>query len=245
VTSLVGRLTVNTRAEITQHPLSQTAPEGGTVSFSAAWTGSGPFLHRWRRTAPTSANLGFISPTNGLGTLAVPGGYITASQTNTALVLTNIGAALVGSYDIVVSNAVGQLQSDDGVLTMIADTDRDGLPDDWENGRAGFNINDPADALRDDDSDGMNNAQEYFAGTDYLSPGSYLRAAMQATGGLALTFQALSNHTYMVQYTDSLSPVQWVNLYIAQARPTNSIITVTDPSPKPKRYHRLVTPPQP
>jgi hypothetical protein len=49
----------------------------------------------------------------------------------------------------------------------------------------------------------------------------------------------------MVQYTDSLSPVQWVNLYIAQARPTNSIITVTDPSPKPKRYHRLVTPPQP
>jgi hypothetical protein len=244
-TSLTARLTVNTRAEITQHPISQTAPEGGTVSFSAAWTGSGPFLHRWRRTTTPTSTLGFLSPTNGLGTLPIAGGYITASQTNTVLVFTNVGPTLAGNYDIVVSNAVGQLASDDGILTVVADADRDGLPDSWETGRPGFSINDPSDALRDDDFDGMSNGREYFAGTDYLNPNSYLRATMQSSGALELTFQAVSNRTYMVQYTDSLSPIQWKNLFIAPARSNTTTVTVMDVAPKPRRYHRIVTPAQP
>ncbi len=244
ITSLTGRLTVNTRAEITVQPLSSEAPEGGTVSFSAAWNGSGPFLHRWRRGATTpSTTLGFLSPTNGIASLIVPGGYIIASQTNTVLVLTNVGAALAGAYDIVVSNAVGQLSSDDGILTIVADTDRDGLPDSWETGRAGFNINDPFDALNDDDNDGSSNAAEYFAGTDYQNASSYLRSAIQPNGANLLTFQAVSNRAYIVQFSETLSGT-WSNLVIEPARGSNRVVNVSDPAPRPKRFYRLTTPPQ-
>ena len=68
---------------------------------------------------------------------------------------------------------------------------------------------------------------------------------MQSSGALELTFQAISNRTYMVQYTDSLSPIQWKNLFIAPARSNTTTVTVMDVAPKPKRYHRIVTPAQP
>ena len=247
VTSVTVRLTVNTRAAFTVTPVNQTVPEGGTASFSAAWSGSGPFLHRWRRSAPTPAiTLGFLGPTNGLGHLILTNGYITASASNSVLVLTNVGTNLVGSYDIVVSNAVGQLASVPvGTLTVVADADRDGLPDSWENGRPGFNPNDPSDALRDDDGDGMNNALEYFAGTDYLDPTNYLRSAIQASGNVQISFQAVSNRNYMVQYNETLTPTQWVNLVIEPAKTNTRNVTVTDPTPRPRRFYRIVTPAQP
>ena len=247
VTSLTVRLTVNTRAAFTVTPVNQAVPEGGTASFSAAWSGSGPFLHRWRRSAPTPAiTLGFLGPTNGLGRLMITNGYITASASNSVLVLTNVGTNMVGSYDIVVSNAVGQLASVPvGTLTVLADADRDGLPDSWETGRPGFNPNDPSDALRDDDGDGMNNALEYFAGTDYLNPTNYLRSAIQASGNIQISFQAVSNRNYMVQYNETLSPTQWLNLVIEPARTNTRNVTITDPTPRPKRFYRIVTPAQP
>jgi hypothetical protein len=249
ITSRVARLIVNTGAEITLHPGGQSVPDGGTAVFSAAWSGSGPFLHRWRRTAPSSVTLAFLVSSNGLSSHPVtnaccPGGYITASQTNSVLVFTNVGTNLIGSYDIVVSNAVRQIQSEDGALSIVADTDGDGLPDSWEAGRSGFSISNPADGLRDDDADGMTNAEEYFAGTDYLNDGSYLRSAIQ-TSGTELTFQAISNRTYMVQYNDSLNPLSWSNLVIEPGRNTNRVVTANDGSPRPNRYYRLVTPAQP
>ena len=93
-------------------------------------------------------------------------------------------------------------------------------------------------------TDGVNNTREYFSGTDYLNPNSYLRATMQSTGAVQLTFQAVSNRTYTVQYTDSLNPVAWSNLVIALPRTNTTTVTVIDPAPKPKRFHRLVTPAQ-
>jgi hypothetical protein len=174
-----------------------------------------------------------------------PGGYITASQTNSVLVFTNVGAGLVGSYDIVVSNAVRQIHSDDGALSIIADTDGDGLPDSWETGRSGFSAGNPADALRDDDGDGMTNAEEYFAGTDYLNNSSYLHSAIQASGVRELTFPAISNRAYVVQYNDSLNPLLWSNLVIEPGRTSDRVVTITDDTPRPNRYYRLVTPAQP
>jgi hypothetical protein len=41
------------------------------------------------------------------------------------------------------------------------DTDRDGLPDDWEK-RAGLNPNDPADGVADRNADGYTNLEEYL-----------------------------------------------------------------------------------
>ena len=247
VTSRTARLTVNTRAEYSALPISQSVPEGSSVALSAAWSGSGPFLHRWRRTSPTpSITFGFLAPSNGLGRLMLTNGYITASATNSVLVLTNLGTNFSGVYDIIVSNAVGQIPSAPAAtVTIVPDTDRDGLPDSWETGRPGFSPNDPSDALRDDDGDGVNNAREYFAGTDYLNPASYLKSVIQASGQVQLNFQAVSNRTYMVQYSETLNATQWVNLVIEPGKTNSRTATVIDPTPRPNRFYRIVTPAQP
>ncbi len=46
-----------------------------------------------------------------------------------------------------------------------ADTDHDGMPDEWEN-RYGLDANDAADGSKDGDSDGYTNVEEYLNGTD-------------------------------------------------------------------------------
>ena len=45
--------------------------------------------------------------------------------------------------------------------TAYTDTDKDGMPDDWETAR-GLNPNDPADGSLDRDSDGYTNVEEFL-----------------------------------------------------------------------------------
>jgi hypothetical protein len=49
--------------------------------------------------------------------------------------------------------------------TPPADTDGDGMPDDWER-RHGFNPADPADGSADADGDGYTNVEEYLNATN-------------------------------------------------------------------------------
>jgi len=46
-----------------------------------------------------------------------------------------------------------------------ADSDADGMPDEWEK-KYGLNPNDPSDASKDADGDGYTNIEEYINGTD-------------------------------------------------------------------------------
>ncbi|MBF0452064.1 MAG: type I secretion C-terminal target domain-containing protein [Candidatus Magnetomorum sp.] len=51
------------------------------------------------------------------------------------------------------------------LVLPVADTDKDGLPDFWEN-QYGLNFNDPADADTDMDSDGWSNLKEFLSATN-------------------------------------------------------------------------------
>ena len=73
---------------------------------------------------------------------------------------------------------------------LVIDTDKDGIPDDWEK-QYGYNPNDPADAKSDFDKDGFDNLAEYNAGTDPkdLTPPTLVSAAGAASGTtLTITF---------------------------------------------------------
>jgi hypothetical protein len=50
-----------------------------------------------------------------------------------------------------------------------ADSDADGMPDEWEK-KCGLNSNDPSDANKDADGDGYTNVEEYINGTDPRAP---------------------------------------------------------------------------
>ena len=58
------------------------------------------------------------------------------------------------------------------IETINADSDADGLPDDWER-KYGLNPQDPSDAALDSDEDGFTNLQEFQDGTDPLDAKSH------------------------------------------------------------------------
>jgi hypothetical protein len=144
----------------------------------------------------------------------------------------------------VVSNlaAVGQGVAVTFNLTLLADSDLDGIPDEWENM---FGLN-PGSALdRDVDSDGdlMGNWEEYIAGTDPTNPQSYLGVTL-ATGpsSAVVSFGAISNRTYTVQFTDDLRLGPWSKLADVLARTNNRVETFPDPTYTSNRFYRAVTP---
>jgi hypothetical protein len=227
-----ARLTIITRPTYTLHPIAQTVVQGGMVSFSTAATGTTPMSFRWR--------------TNGV-TYDPVSGVIVGTPTNSTLTLTNVPQNFNGlSFSVAITNLAGSaggLRS--AVLTVLADTDHDGLPDSWETNRVGFSVTDPADGARDDDGDGMTNAEEYFAGTDPFNAASYLKVELALLGPAAISFNAISNRAYSVEYIDNLQPVSWQKLGDVLARTNNRVEVLTDPTATTNRFYRLVIPSRP
>jgi len=128
-----------------------------------------------------------------------------------------------------------------------SDTDFDGIPNSWETAN-GLNPN-SNDASLDLDKDGLNNLQEYMAGTDPQHPGSRLAAVITSDaipGQFAIHFTAVVGKTYSVRYKAALSDPSWTTLLHLPAFGSTSPATVMDtpPSGAGRRFYQVVTPSQ-
>jgi len=150
-------------------------------------------------------------------------------------------------WRVIVRNLANQTVSANSqfLLTTLPDADSDDLPDNWETAY-NFDANSGADRDLDSDGDGMSNAQEYFAGTDPTNALSRLTVSLSgAPLSSAVSFPALSNRTYTVQFTDDLSMGIWSTLADVISRTNNRVESVNDSGVATNRAYRVVTPRQP
>ncbi|MCI0745855.1 MAG: immunoglobulin domain-containing protein [Verrucomicrobia subdivision 3 bacterium] len=229
VTSQVATLDVAIPLQIRQAPLSQTVAPGATATFSVEVSGHPPpFNYEWRRLTPPTFTNRFDS-----------------TEPISFFAITNVQSGTTGRYAVTIRNPA----SPTGVpsvftVSMVEDTDSDGMPDAWEStNQLNAAVN---DADLDADGDDSSNRDEYIAGTDARDAQSYLKVERIAnTGSATLWFQAVSNRTYTVHFTDALSVGVWTKLADVIARATNHLESVMDSAATTNRYYRLVTPRQP
>jgi hypothetical protein len=229
VTSQSATLSVIAAPVRTLQPFNMTVVEGSSVGLSVAASGTTPISFRWRTNGVNISNVVFV-----------------VSPSNSTIIITNISTNFTGlRFTVAITNIAGQSPlTTNAILTVLADTDRDGLPDIWENGRPGFSVNDPSDGERDDDNDGMKNGAEYTAGTDPFNSSSYLKAVLSSTSPATIEFNAVSNRTYTVQYSDVV-PGLWQKLGDALARQATRTEVFIDPAGTTNRFYKLVLPAQP
>jgi hypothetical protein len=238
VNTVGARLTPWIAPVVVQPPLSQTIAAGSDVTLSAEVTGHPPpFIYSWRRVSTVLTN----------NNSALPRNFMTLNSTAAGLILTNGILSTNYTMRLVVLNdanaPAGMLMT--FIVTVLADLDHDGLPDVLEES-LGLSTNNPADASLDLDRDGMSNLAEYLAGTDPTNSLSYLKIdSIVAGGGATITFGAVSNKTYSIEYTDALRAGSWSRLTDLVARPTNRTETLVDPVFTTNRFYRVATPRRP
>jgi hypothetical protein len=237
VMSSIAHLTALIQPIVVQAPLGQTVVEGSDFSHSVEIIGNpAPFGYSWRRALPSGTIVSnYVSSRSN---------FITVNATTAGLVLANGISSSNYELRLVIFNEANLTP---GVLirftnTVVADFDRDGIPDTVE-AALGLATNNAADGGGDLDGDGMSNKAEYVAGTDPTNPASYLKInSITAGGGATLTFGAVSNKTYTIQYTEGLGSGVWAKLKDIYARSTNRTETVLDPNATTNRYYRIATP---
>jgi hypothetical protein len=105
---------------------------------------------------------------------------------------------------------------DDLLITSersFADSDSDGIPDDWEIAH-GLDPTDARDAVTDRDGHRLWNFQEYLAGTDPRNSTSVLRISKVTVGqmGARITFNSAMGRNYEVQRTRNLPSAPWTSM---------------------------------
>jgi Bacterial TSP3 repeat len=124
---------------------------------------------------------------------------------------------------------------------LLADTDGDGMPDDWEIANS-LAPNDPTDAVEDADGDGFTNLEEYLAGTDPRSPNSVLRISTVTLdkNNSVINFNSVAGKTYDVERTGDLGTRAWSTVATNIAG-TGGAVQITDPgaASQSKSFYRV------
>ncbi len=93
-------------------------------------------------------------------------------QPDTLSIGTHVVTVQATDNDSIIAGSNNSVVTRDVTITVLADSDRDGLSDDFENSYDSQDPDDPYDAGRDEDGDGLTSMQESFFGTDPENPDS-------------------------------------------------------------------------
>ena len=131
------------------------------------------------------------------------------------------------------------------------DTDGDGIPDAWMENYFGHSEGQTADNsmwYQDADGDGMNNLQEYQAGTNPRDPNSTLKLTMQlTTTNLIFSFDGVMTKSYVIKTSGALSG-SWSNVVVFDPLPASGPVSFSTAVPSPatrQQFYRVVTPATP
>lgn len=125
------------------------------------------------------------------------------------------------------------------------DSDRDGLPDEWETAHA-FNPSNPADTDGPDgdpDGDGFTNRMEFLNGSDPRDASDALRPRVSVGGRGSLLFHlaAPPNLSLALQRTDALAPGGWVTVRTVVTGPENAAALSLEETDTTGRFYRFTT----
>lgn len=167
---------------------------------------------------------------------------------NGSITFTNSFSALIPAARIITATATnpqGNTSSlSTGVTVQGTSTVNDGIPDAWRAryfGGGGTTTNSQSCATCDPDHDGMNNFQEFVAGTNPTNVASALLLTESNTnqlGGIT-EFNSSSGVVYSLQYRNDFNVPGW-SVLSDQLIGTGTNIFVTDPASTttPKRFYR-------